>query len=77
MDSQQGGWPKTPHFMAKKDVMKRDDLKVIDYVDIMPGGSYKRPTAEERERIKDAAEKCKEIAEKHDATFKITKGDES
>ena len=57
----------------------KDQLPItfVDYVDIMPGGSYKRPTAEERERMKAKAEKFKEIAKKQNITFKITKGDES
>lgn len=56
-----------------KDLMP---FKFVDYVDIMPGGSYKRPTDEERERLRAASEKFKEIAKEQGVTFKITKGDE-
>ncbi len=77
MASRQDGWPKTPHFMARKDTMKRGDVKFIDYTDIVPGARCVPLNDDERKELKKAADKLKEFVKEYGVTFKITKGDES
>jgi hypothetical protein len=60
--------------MATQD---RFSFKFVDYIDLVPGTARtSRLDADERERLKKAAEQLKEIANKHGVEFKITKGDE-
>lgn len=52
-------------------------IKFVDYVNVMPGSSYKRQTAEDRERIAKTAQEIKDFAETQGVEFVITKGDVS
>lgn len=69
-------WP-TLAQLGRIDILKRGEPCFIDYVDLMPGQPMKRPNADDRARIAKMAEEIEDFAEKHNVTFKITKGDES